>query len=149
MYVARAISRPVGQTIDTFKRMAAGHLDNVIDTSRHDEVGELLNNLSLMQDQLRKLIAENQSQLNAINKAQAVIEFQLDGTIISANENFQRVSGYTLDELKGRHHSMMVDAAARNSDEYRRLVGWPAQQPGHQRPLRAPREGQSSAVARR
>jgi methyl-accepting chemotaxis protein len=120
-YVARAISGPMSQTIATFKRMAAGHLDNVIDTSRHDEVGELLNNLSLMQEQLRKLIAENQSQLNAINKAQAVIEFQMDGTIISANENFQRVSGYTADELKGRHHSMMVDAAGRNSDEYRRL----------------------------
>jgi methyl-accepting chemotaxis protein len=121
IYVARAISRPVGQTIDIFKRMAAGHLDNVIDKSRHDEVGELLNNLAQMQDQLRKLIAENQSQLNAINKAQAVIEFELDGTIISANENFQRISGYSQDELKGRHHSMMVDPAYRNSDEYRRL----------------------------
>ena len=120
-YVARAISRPVSETIETFKRMAAGHLDNVIDTSRHDEVGELLNNLAQMQDQLRKLIAENQSQLNAINKSQAAIEFQLDGTIISANENFQRVTGYTLDELKGRHHSMLVDPAFRNSDEYRRL----------------------------
>jgi len=111
-FVARAIARPVGQTIDIFKRMSAGHLDNVIDTSRHDEVGELLNNLAQMQDQLRKLIAENQSQLNAINKSQAVVEFQLDGTIISANENFQRATGYTTDELKGRHHSMMVDAAS-------------------------------------
>jgi methyl-accepting chemotaxis protein len=120
-YVARAISRPVNQTIETFKRMAAGHLDNVIDTSRHDEVGELLNNLAQMQEQLRKLIAENQSQLNAINKSQAVIEFELDGTILSANDIFQRASGYTLDELKGRHHSMLVDAAFRNTDEYRRL----------------------------
>jgi methyl-accepting chemotaxis protein len=121
MYVARAISRPVGQTIDTFKRMAAGHLDNVIDTTRHDEVGELLSNLAQMQDQLRKLIAENQSQLNAINKAQAVIEFQMDGTILTANDNFLRISGYSLDDLKGHDHSMMVDAAARNTDEYRRL----------------------------
>jgi methyl-accepting chemotaxis protein len=120
-YVARAISRPVTQTIETFKRMSAGHLDNVIDTSRHDEVGELLNNLAQMQEQLRKLIAENQSQLNAINKSQAVVEFQMDGTILSANDNFQRATGYTVDELKGRHHSMMVDAAFRNSDEYRRL----------------------------
>ncbi len=120
-YVARAISRPVSETINIFKRMSAGHLDNVIDTSRHDEVGELLGSLAQMQDQLRKLIAENQSQLSAINKSQAVIEFQLDGTIISANDNFQRASGYTQDELKGRHHSMMVDPTFRNSDEYRRL----------------------------
>ena len=121
MYVAGAISRPVGQTIAIFKRMSAGHLDNAIDTSRHDEVGELQNNLSLMQDQLRKLMAENQAQLSAINKSQAVIEMQLDGTIITANENFQRASGYTLDELKGRHHSVLVDAGYRNSDEYRRV----------------------------
>ena len=121
MYVAKAISKPVGATIAIFKRMSAGHLDNVIDTSRRDEVGELQTNLSLMQDQLRKLMAENQAQLSAINKSQAVIEMQLDGTIITANENFQRVSGYTLDELKGRHHSMMVDAGYRNSDDYRRL----------------------------
>ena len=120
-YVARAISGPMRQTIDTFKRMAAGHLDNVIDTTRHDEVGELLNNLSQMQDQLRKLIAENQSQLNAINKAQAVIEFQMDGTILSANDNFLRITGYSVDELKGRHHSMFVVDGARNTDEYRRL----------------------------
>ncbi|MEJ1961945.1 MAG: methyl-accepting chemotaxis protein [Gammaproteobacteria bacterium] len=121
MYVARAISRPVRDTIAIFKRMSAGHLDNAIDISRHDEVGELQTNLSLMQDQLRKLMAENQAQLSAINKAQAVVEMQLDGTIITANENFTRASGYTLDELKGRHHSMLVDAAYRNSDEYRRL----------------------------
>ncbi|MEJ0039082.1 MAG: methyl-accepting chemotaxis protein [Gammaproteobacteria bacterium] len=128
-YVARAISRPVGQTIDIFRRMSAGQLDNVIDTSRHDEVGELLNGLAQMQDQLRKLIAENQSQLNAINKSQAVVEFQMDGTIVAANENFQRASGYSLDELKGRHHSMLVDPSSQNSDEYRRL--WDGLRNGH------------------
>ena len=121
VYVAKAISKPVGETIAIFKRMSAGHLDNDIDTSRQDEVGELQMNLALMQDQLRKLMAENQAQLSAINKSQAVIEMQLDGTIITANENFQRATGYTLDELKGRHHSVLVDAGYRNSDEYRRL----------------------------
>jgi methyl-accepting chemotaxis protein len=120
LYVARAISRPMSATIETFKRISAGHLDNVIDTSRRDEVGELQQNLAQMQDQLRKLIAENESQLTAINKSQAVIEMQLDGTILSANENFLRTTGYSLDELKGRHHSMLVDPALRNSDEYRR-----------------------------
>jgi methyl-accepting chemotaxis protein len=120
-YVGKAISGPVGETINIFKRMSAGNLDNVIDTKRHDEVGELLNNLAQMQDHLRKLIAENQSQLAAINKSQAVIEFQLDGTIISVNENFTRATGYTAEELKGRHHSMLVDPAYRNSEEYRRL----------------------------
>jgi methyl-accepting chemotaxis protein len=58
-------------------------------------------------------------QLAAISKSQAVIQFQMDGTIITANENFLRVLGYTLDEVKGRHHSMLVDEAHRNSSEYR------------------------------
>ena len=120
-YVGRAISKPLNATIEVFKRMAAGHLDNVIDASRRDEVGVLQANLGLMQDQLRKLLAENQGQLTAINKSQAVIEMQLDGTIVNANENFLRTVGYSLEEIKGRHHSMLVDAAHRNCDDYRRL----------------------------
>jgi methyl-accepting chemotaxis protein len=55
----------------------------------------------------------------ALNKSQAIIEFQLDGTILTANENFLRVMGYSLDELRGRHHSMFVDEATRLTSEYR------------------------------
>ncbi|MBL8779429.1 MAG: PAS domain-containing methyl-accepting chemotaxis protein [Alphaproteobacteria bacterium] len=62
--------------------------------------------------------ADLSGQVAAIGKAQAVIQFELDGTIITANENFLAVLGYTLDEIKGRHHSMFVDAATRNSGEY-------------------------------
>jgi len=58
-------------------------------------------------------------QLTAINRVQAVIEFALDGTILSANHNFLSVMGYSLDEIKGRHHSMFVDADYRASNEYR------------------------------
>ena len=58
-------------------------------------------------------------QINAVNKAQAVIEFNLDGTIIKANENFLGVLGYTLPEIVGRHHSMFVDTAYRSSPEYK------------------------------
>src|SRR4029453_18381090 len=76
LYVGRAISGPVGEAIAVFKRMSAGHLDNVIDSSRKDEVGELQANLSLMQDKLRTLLAENQAQLNATNKNQAAINMQ-------------------------------------------------------------------------
>lgn len=48
-----------------------------------------------------------------------MIEFQLDGTIVTANENFLRVMGYSLVEIKGRHHSMFVDEATRQSNSYR------------------------------
>ncbi len=58
-------------------------------------------------------------QVSAICKSQAVIEFNLDGTIITANENFLKPMGYTLEEVKGKHHSIFVDEAYRHSPEYR------------------------------
>lgn len=60
-------------------------------------------------------------QINAILKSQAVIEFNMDGTIITANENFLNAVGYTLDEIRGKHHSMFIDAAFRGSSEYRQF----------------------------
>ena len=63
--------------------------------------------------------AEVAGQLKAIDKSLAVIEFQLDGTIITANQNFLRAVGYTLDEIRGKHHGMFVMPAFRDSAEYR------------------------------
>ena len=59
------------------------------------------------------------SQAAAISKSQAVIEFNLDGTIITANQNFLSTLGYSLDEIKGKHHSMFVEPAVRDSNDYR------------------------------
>jgi methyl-accepting chemotaxis protein len=63
--------------------------------------------------------ADYEGQLAAISKAQAVIEFSLDGKIIHANDNFLKTLGYTLDEVRGQHHSLFVDPAHRASPEYR------------------------------
>ncbi|PDT88846.1 chemotaxis protein [Bradyrhizobium sp. Y36] len=63
--------------------------------------------------------ADLSGQIDAINKAQAVIEFTLDGKIINANENFLSTLGYSLNEIKGQHHSMFVDPVDRQSTEYR------------------------------
>ena len=54
----------------------------------------------------------------ALNRVQAVIEFQLDGTVLHANENFLQAVGYTLDEVRGRHHSMFCDSAFAASEAY-------------------------------
>lgn len=62
--------------------------------------------------------AESASQLEAIRKSFAVIEFTPDGTVVDANENFLTTIGYSLNEIKGRHHSMFVDPAERSSAEY-------------------------------
>lgn len=67
----------------------------------------------------QKLVfADLNGKIAAIDKSQAVIEFELDGTIIKANENFLGAMGYTLDEIKGRHHSMFVEPSYKNSAEY-------------------------------
>jgi len=55
----------------------------------------------------------------AIDRSQAVIEFELDGTIATANANFLSAMGYSLDEIRGRHHGMFVDPAERESAAYR------------------------------
>ena len=68
----------------------------------------------------RKAIVQNAlAQATAISKSQAVIEFNLDGTIVTANQNFLSALGYSLDEIRGRHHSMFVEPAIRESAEYR------------------------------
>jgi methyl-accepting chemotaxis protein len=53
--------------------------------------------------------AEFEGKIHAISKAQAIIEFTLDGTIIAANENFLKTLNYSLDEIKGQHHRMFCD----------------------------------------
>ncbi|MDO9004749.1 MAG: methyl-accepting chemotaxis protein [Aquabacterium sp.] len=64
-------------------------------------------------------LADMKGQLSAINKAQAVIEFSLDGKILHANENFLTTLGYSLAEIQGQHHGMFVDPAYRATLEYR------------------------------
>jgi methyl-accepting chemotaxis protein len=59
------------------------------------------------------------AKIDAINRAQASIEFKPDGTIISANENFLSALGYSLQEIAGRHHSMFIEPAQVNSADYR------------------------------
>jgi len=67
----------------------------------------------------RNAIANNQ--LKAISDAQAVIEFNMDGTIVTCNDNFQRAMGYRLDEVKGQHHSMFASEEYRRSPEYKKF----------------------------
>ncbi len=61
------------------------------------------------------------AQIEAIYRWQAVIEFTPNGTITTANENFLKCVGYSMDEIRGRHHSMFMVPADRNSDAYKRF----------------------------
>lgn len=62
--------------------------------------------------------ADNAAKIDAINRAQAVIEFDLNGRIVHANDNFLAVMGYTLDEIEGQHHCMFCDPVFAGTPEY-------------------------------
>jgi len=67
----------------------------------------------------KAVYADLAGKVEALGRSQAVIEFEMDGTIITANDNFLKTVGYTLAEIQGKHHSMFVEPAFRNSPEYR------------------------------
>lgn len=62
---------------------------------------------------------DDAGKIAAIGRSQAVIEFKLDGTIVTANDLFLNVMGYNLAEIEGKHHSMFVDSATRDGAAYR------------------------------
>jgi methyl-accepting chemotaxis protein len=86
-----------------------------------DELGRVAKVVKIATDVTAEklLAADHAGQLEAVGKAQAVIEFSLDGRILTANDNFLSTLGYTLAEIKGQHHGMFVEPAHRGSPEYR------------------------------
>jgi len=99
-----------------------GRQFDLVAKSLHDESGKRIGTFVEWNDAAVRLQNMDLSaQMQAVHKSQAVIEFNMDGTIITANENFLSVLGYRLDEIQGKHHSMFVDAAYRTSPEYRQF----------------------------
>ncbi len=107
-----------------YKRLGKGAREVWIEASYNplqDSSGKTYKVIKYATDITRQKLenANYLGQIEAIGKSQAVIHFNLDGTIITANSNFLNAMGYTLDEIKGKHHSMFVEAAYGNSAEYR------------------------------
>ena len=67
--------------------------------------------------------ADLEGQIIAIGKSQAVIEFNMDGTIIRANDNFLRTFGYALGEVQGKHHRMFVEPVEREERRLPSILG--------------------------
>ena len=66
---------------------------------------------------------EHEGKVNAINRAQGVIEFDLSGNILSANANFLDLVGYRMEELKNRHHSLFCEPEYVKTTPYREFWG--------------------------
>ncbi len=110
--------------VGEFKRIAKDGSEVWIQASYtpvKDEVGRVVKVVKVATDQTKQkqINADYEGQLSAIAKSNAVIEFNMDGTILNANENFlNALGGYTLDEVKGKHHRMFVDSTYARSIEY-------------------------------
>lgn len=109
---------------DVFKRISKSGKEvwiQAVYAPVKDEVGRVSKVVKLATDVTAQRLktADFEGQLSAISKAQAVIEFSLDGKIITANENFLQTLGYSLQEIQGQHHSLFVDPVYRQSVEYK------------------------------
>ncbi|MBR0958332.1 methyl-accepting chemotaxis protein [Bradyrhizobium japonicum] len=107
-----------------FKRIGKGGREVWIEASYNpvlDDAGKPVKVVKVATDITAKKIhaMTEASKVSAIGRAQAVIEFKLDGTVVTANENFCKALGYSLAEIEGKHHSMFVDAAGRDGASYR------------------------------
>jgi len=107
-----------------YKRVGKGGREVWIQASYNpilDDAGRPVKVIKFATDITEKKIRnmEDAGKLSAIGRAQAVIEFNLDGTIITANENFLATVGYRLEEIQGKHHQMFVAPSERDSAAYR------------------------------
>ena len=84
--------------------------------------GKRLGTVVEWRDAAGRLERENyKAQVEAVSRAQAVISFSADGTILNANENFLAATGYRLDEVVGKHHQIFMPADKREGTEYEKF----------------------------
>ena len=122
IFITRSLVRPLGRVIGHFDELREGNFDAQIDVTSKDETGQLLSALKTMQSALRDheaAAASAKGQIAAIDRLQAVVEYDPDGTIREANENFLQLMGYAAADVKGQHQRLMVDPAERTGSDYR------------------------------
>ncbi|MGA2190944.1 MAG: methyl-accepting chemotaxis protein [Steroidobacteraceae bacterium] len=122
--IARTLVSPLRRVIGHFDELRQGNFDGVIDVHSTDETGKLLSALKTMQEALRENelnATDAKGQIAAMDRSQAVVEFGPDGTIRNANDNFLRLMGYSMDDIKGKLHSLLVDPAEQSPDEDRAM----------------------------
>ena len=88
-----------------------------------DDEGKLIKVVKYANDITRRRLrnSENRGKLAAISDAYAVVEYDLEGKVLTANPNFLNLTGFTLDELKGKHHSVFMPGDEANKPAYRQF----------------------------
>jgi two-component system sensor histidine kinase/response regulator len=96
-------------------------LSRVLETSRNAERARDALALTVAQQEKEDAVANYRGQVEAINRSQMMIEFNLDGTIIQANDNYLRAFGYTRADLYGKAHSIFVTEEDQRSTGYKQF----------------------------
>ncbi|MGB0521311.1 MAG: PAS domain S-box protein [Flammeovirgaceae bacterium] len=109
---------------NVFKRIGHNGSEHWMEGSYNpirDYDGNIFKIVAYMQDvtQRRTQNSENRSRLKAINQTNGVIEFDLEGNVLNANQNFLDIVGYSLEELRGQHHQILCEEEYKKSQEYR------------------------------
>ncbi|MDY3562185.1 methyl-accepting chemotaxis protein [Gemmata sp. JC673] len=135
-FFRRLIVRPLDATVAVLRTVAAGNLTQKSEAASGDEFGQMAVALNATVQGIRTALKQDRvswdavgaqlaqnadyaGQMHAVGKVQAIIEFNLDGTIVSANETFLSTLGYRLTEIQGRHHRLFVPPDYAASPEYR------------------------------
>jgi methyl-accepting chemotaxis protein len=121
-FIAISLVKPIKKLTALVVDISLGNKDlNEKATEGKDEIGNLGASFNSFLENLAEAnVANNdyKGQIESIGKSQAVIEFNMDGTIVNANENFLSTVGYSLNEIKGKHHSMFCESSYTTSNDY-------------------------------
>jgi len=126
LLVTRSVFTPLAAMTDLMVRLARGDSDfEIKGADRKDEIGSLARALKVFRDQSIELDAaaigarDSQSIIAAAGRVQAMIEFDVAGNILNANDNFLATTGYALEEIRGRHHSIFCDKDYVSTSDYK------------------------------
>lgn len=138
-FVAAGLAGRFKRLTASMDKLRAGDFKSEIPyTNDRNETGVIANTLSFLRDDVNQRILRDAEQaelailgpagyVKAISAAQAVVEYQPDGAVMTANENFLQLTGYSLDEVAGKRHAMFLPPGdtgdLKSTDLWRRLNG--------------------------
>jgi len=89
--------------------------------AQEEEMRQNMEELQATQEEMQRTQAESSSIVSLVNDNYATIEFDTEGNILKANENFLKAMGYTAGEIQGEHHRIFMPREERNTDAYRQF----------------------------
>ncbi|WP_395142755.1 methyl-accepting chemotaxis protein [Armatimonas sp.] len=127
--LVRSVLLPLNTLINHFKTMAqGGSVADRMDDTKAGEVGEVAHWFNRVMDhrqteaaEQEKKDADTRGQLEAIHRSQCVVEYGMDGSILTANESFLTLLCYRAEQIQGQHHSLLVVPEEQKSAGYRQF----------------------------